>query len=122
MNDSILIVDDSAFMRGIIRNTLKQVGYNEIYEAADGPQAIEAVGFHHPSVVTLDITMPGMSGLDTLAHIKSLYPDIRVVMCSSMGQSSHVKEAIRLGASDFIVKPFEPTQMVSIITKNLVHK
>lgn len=111
----ILTVDDAAFMRRIIKTTLKKAGYTEIYEAADGVQAIEKYNQIKPNLVLLDITMPNMNGLDTLKAIRAADPNANVVMCTAMGQEIMVIDAIRSGAKDFIVKPFKPDRILKTV-------
>ena len=112
----ILTVDDAAFMRNIIKNTLGKVGYTEIFEAADGFQAIEKFMQIKPDLVLLDITMPNLDGLETLRAIKTYDPAANVVMCTAMGQESMVLEAMQYGARDFIVKPFKADRLVKTVT------
>ena len=111
----ILTVDDSAFMRRIIKATLRKAGYVEIYEAADGVQAIEACARLKPDLVLLDITMPNMNGLDALRAIRTANPESNVVMCTAMGQEIMVIDAIRSGAKDFIVKPFKSDRILKTV-------
>lgn len=111
----ILTVDDAALMRRIIKATLKKAGYTEIYEAADGIQAIEKYNQLKPNLVLLDITMPNMNGLDTLKAIRAADPNANVVMCTAMGQEVMVIDAIRSGAKDFIVKPFKPDRILKTV-------
>ena len=112
----ILTVDDAAFMRNIIKNTLGKVGYTEIYEAADGIQAIQSYKQINPDLVLLDITMPNLDGLNTLRAIRTIDPHAKVVMCTAMGQESMVLEAMQYGAKDFIVKPFKAERLVRTVT------
>lgn len=112
---TILTVDDSAFMRGIIKTTLKKAGYNEIYEAADGLQAIKLFTQLHPNLVMLDITMPNVNGLDALRAIRTADAGANVVMCTAMGQEYMVMEAMRYGARDFIVKPFKAERILKMV-------
>ena len=112
----ILTVDDAAFMRNIIKNTLGKVGYTEIYEAADGIQAIQCYKQINPDLVLLDITMPNLDGLNTLRAIKTIDPNANVVMCTAMGQESMVLEAMQYGSRDFIVKPFKADRLVRTVT------
>lgn len=112
----ILCVDDAAFMRMMVKNTLTQNGYTDIYEAADGLQAVEKYNEIHPDLVIMDITMPNMDGLEALKTIRSQDPNAVVVMCSAMGQEAMVVEAIKAGAKDFIVKPFKPDRIVKTIS------
>ena len=111
----ILTVDDSAFMRNLIKTTLSKAGYTEIYEAADGVQAVEKCGQLQPDLVLLDITMPNMNGLDALRAIRAADDRANVVMCTAMGQEGMVIEAIRSGAKDFIVKPFKPERILNTV-------
>ena len=112
----ILTVDDSAFMRRMIRTTLSNAGYTEIYEAADGVQAVEKYNQFKPDLVLMDITMPNMDGLEALKAIRAADPNANVVMCSAMGQETMVIDAIRSGAKDFIVKPFKPERVLKTVT------
>ena len=111
----ILTVDDSAFMRRFIKTTLRKAGYTEIYEAADGIQALEKYNQLKPNLVLLDITMPNMNGLEALKAIRAADAEANVVMCTAMGQESMVIEAIRSGARDFIVKPFKPERVLNTV-------
>lgn len=110
----ILTVDDSAFMRGMLKATLRKAGYNEIYEAADGFQAIKMYQQLKPDLVMLDITMPNINGLDALRAIRTADAGANVVMCTAMGQEYMVMEAMRYGAKDFIVKPFKPERILKM--------
>lgn len=112
----ILIVDDAAFMRKVIRDALSKNGYTEIFEAVDGMDAVEKFDEIHPDLVLLDITMPNMDGLEALKTIRGKYPTANVVMCSAMGQESMVIDAVRSGAKDFIVKPFKADRILKTVT------
>lgn len=112
----ILLVDDAAFMRMMIKEALKKNGFEDTYEAADGREAIEKYDEIHPDIVFMDITMPNMDGLEALKVIRSKDPNAVVVMCSAMGQESMVLEAIKVGAKDFIVKPFKPERILKTLT------
>ncbi|WP_027400159.1 response regulator [Anaerovorax odorimutans] len=115
----ILLVDDAAFMRMMLKDTLSKNGYTDLYEAADGLQAVEKYKEVQPDLVILDITMPNMDGLEALKTIKSINPNSVVVMCSAMGQEAMVIEAIKSGAKDFIVKPFKPDRIIKTVTSIL---
>lgn len=117
MSKKIMLVDDAAFMRMTIKNCLTKAGYQEIVEAADGQLAVETYQKEKPDLVIMDITMPNMDGIQALQAIKQLDPEAKVVMCSAMGQESMVIEAIRLGAKDFIVKPFKPDRILQTVEK-----
>ena len=108
----ILVVDDAAFMRLTIKTILEKNGFQVIDEACNGIDAIAKYQELRPDLVTMDITMPGMSGIDALKEIKKIDPKAKVVMVSSMGQEVLLKEAIISGAKYFIVKPFKEEDMV----------
>lgn len=112
----ILCVDDAAFMRMMVKNTLSSNGYTDVYEAADGLQAVEKYDELHPDLVIMDITMPNMDGLEALKTIKGKDPNAAIVMCSAMGQEAMVVEAIKAGAKDFIVKPFKPDRIIKTVS------
>ena len=115
----ILLVDDAAFMRMMLKNTLSQAGYTDLIEAEDGVKAVEAYTAEKPDLVFMDITMPNKDGLDTLKEIKAMDPGATVVMCSAMGQETMVMDSIKSGAKDFIVKPFKPERVLSTVKKIL---
>ena len=112
----ILLVDDAAFMRMMVKDTLTKAGYTDLYEAADGLQAVETYAEIQPDLVIMDITMPNMDGLEALKAIKGKDPNAVVVMCSAMSQESMVIEAIKSGAKDFIVKPFKPDRILKTVS------
>ena len=116
---NVLVVDDAAFMRLSIKQILEKNGHKMIAQAADGKEAIVKYTEYKPDVTILDITMPEMSGLDALAHIKQCDPNARVVICSALGQQEQLAKAIELGAKDFIVKPFDPDRMIAALNKVL---
>ena len=103
----ILIVDDAAFMRMMLKDILTKGGFEIAGEAADGVEAVAKYNELKPDLVTLDITMPNKDGIQALKEIKAADPNATCVMCSAMGQQSMVIEAIQAGAKDFIVKPFQ---------------
>lgn len=113
----ILLVDDAAFMRMMVKDTLTKNGYGdaEIYEASDGLQAVEKYNEVKPDLVIMDITMPNMDGLEALKAIRGNDANATVVMCSAMGQEAMVIDAIKSGAKDFIVKPFKPDRILKIV-------
>jgi two-component system chemotaxis response regulator CheY len=119
MANRILIVDDAAFMRMMVRDILTKNGYEVCGEANDGLQAVEKYKEVKPDLVTMDITMPEMDGIAALREIKKLDPNAKVVMCSAMGQQGMVIDAIQAGAKDFIVKPFQPDRVLEAIKKTL---
>jgi two-component system chemotaxis response regulator CheY len=113
----ILIVDDAAFMRMMVKDTLAKGGYTDVCEACDGVQAVEKYKEVKPELVLMDITMPNMDGLEALKAIKAHDPSAVVVMCSAMGQETMVIDAIKSGAKDFIVKPFKPDRILDTVSK-----
>lgn len=112
----ILVVDDAAFMRMMVKDTLAKGGYTDLAEAADGLQAVEKYKEITPDLVIMDITMPNMDGLEALKAIKAFDANATVVMCSAMGQESMVIDAIKSGAKDFIVKPFKPDRILKTVS------
>lgn len=112
----VLVVDDAAFMRAILRKVLTEGGH-EVVEAGSGAEALERYHDVQPDLVTLDITMPDMDGIETLKALRAIAPQARVIMCSAMGQEGLVLEAIQLGALDFVVKPFKPDRILGAVTK-----
>jgi two-component system chemotaxis response regulator CheY len=118
MSKSVLVVDDAAFMRMMIRDILAREGY-VIHEAVNGRDAVEKYTEIGPDIVTMDITMPGMSGLEALRLIREQDPSARVLMVSAMGQQKMIVEALEYGAMDFLVKPFQPTKVLETVKKCL---
>lgn len=119
MEKKIMVVDDAAFMRMMIKNALSSNGYTNLIEAADGKIAFETYQSEKPDLVIMDITMPNMDGIQALQAIKAFDGSAKIVMCSAMGQESMVVEAIRFGALDFIVKPFKPDRILQTVAKVL---
>ena len=118
MSGRILIVDDAAFMRMMIRDILSKEGF-EIHEATNGQEAVTSYEELHPDLVTMDITMPELDGISALRAIRALDPAARVLMVSAMGQQKLIMEALEAGALDFLVKPFQPTKVVTTVQKCL---
>ncbi len=112
----ILMADDAAFMRKVIKDTLSKNGFTDLHEAVDGADAVAKYDEVQPDLVILDITMPNMDGLEALKTIKSKNPAANVIMCSAMGQEAMVMDAIKSGAKDFIVKPFKPDRIMKTVT------
>ncbi len=113
----ILVVDDSKIIRRVLVNTLKEAGHEIIAEAANGEEALKELENVTPDLVTLDITMPVMDGLETLKAVREKYPDLKVIMISAAGQKNKVLQALKGGALDFIRKPFEKDDMLEVISK-----
>ena len=116
---SILIVDDAAFMRMMIKDILTKNGIEVAGEAENGQSAVDKFKELKPDLVTMDITMPEMDGITALKEILSMDANAKVVMCSAMGQQAMVIEAIQAGAKDFIVKPFKPDRVLDAVNKTL---
>ena len=112
----ILVVDDAAFMRKVIKDTLSKAGYTDLHEAVDGANAVEQFNALKPDLVLMDITMPNMDGLEALKAIRPADSNANVVMCPAMGQETMVIDAIRSGAKDFIVKPFKGERVLKTVT------
>lgn len=119
MGNRILVVDDATFMRMMIKDILTKNGYQVVGEAADGAQAVTQYRELKPDLVTLDITMPEMDGIQALKEIRKIDPQAKVIMCSAMGQQAMVIDAIQAGAKDFIVKPFQADRVVEAVRKTL---
>lgn len=115
----ILIVDDAKFMRMTLSNILTKAGHEIIGEGENGKDAIRLYRELQPDLVTLDITMPEMSGIEAVKEIKKEFPKAVVVMCSAMGQQKMVVEAIESGAKDFIVKPFDESRVIESVKRVL---
>ncbi len=115
----VLVVDDAAFMRKMVTDALTKGGHEVVGEAGNGVEAIDRYRELKPDLMTLDITMPEKDGLAALKDIIELDPNAKVVMCSALGQESKVLESIKLGAKDFIVKPFKPDRVIDAIGKAL---
>ena len=119
MSHTILVCDDAIFMRTMISDILTGAGYEVIGEAETGVQAVEQYSRLKPDLVTMDIVMPDMGGIDAVREIRRLDPDAKILMCSAMGQQALVVEAIQAGAKDFVVKPFQPSRVLEAVQRVL---
>lgn len=119
MVQRVLVVDDAAFMRMMLKDILTKNGYDVVGEAENGHLAVEKFNELRPDLITMDITMPEMDGISAVKVIKGIDPNARVVMCSAMGQQAMVIDAIQAGARDFIVKPFQPERVMEAVKKAL---
>lgn len=117
MATKVLVVDDAAFMRMMIKDILGKNGYEIVGEAENGQKAVEKYQELRPDITTMDITMPEMDGITAVKQIKKMDPAAKVIMCSAMGQQAMVIEAIQSGAKDFIVKPFQPDRVLEAVRK-----
>ncbi len=119
MSHTILVCDDAIFMRTMIGDILTGAGYEVVGEAETGVQAVEQYSRLKPDLVTMDIVMPEMGGIDAVREIRRLDPDAKILMCSAMGQQALVVEAIQAGAKDFVVKPFQPSRVLEAVQRVL---
>ncbi|TZE83343.1 response regulator [Calorimonas adulescens] len=117
MGKNILIVDDAAFMRMMIRDILTKNGYTVIGEADNGATALDKYQELSPDLVIMDITMPEVDGIQAVREIRRVDPNAKIIMCSAMGQQAMVIEAIQAGARDFIVKPFQAERVIEAVKK-----
>ena len=119
MAHTVLVCDDAIFMRTMISDILVQAGFDVIGEAESGVQAVEKYRQLKPDLVTMDIVMPDMGGIEAVREICKTDPDARILMCSAMGQQALVVEAIQAGAKDFVVKPFQPSRVLEAVQRVL---
>ncbi len=115
----ILIVDDAAFMRMMIKDILTKNGYEVSGEAENGAVAVKMYDELKPELVIMDITMPEMDGIEAVKKIKAMDSSAKIIMCSAMGQQAMVIDAIQAGARDFVVKPFQPERVIEAVKKAL---
>ena len=115
----VLVVDDAAFMRKLLTDALTNGGHEVVGEAGDGVEAVARWQELRPELTTLDITMPEKDGLAALAEIMAIDPSAKIIMCSALGQEGKVLEAVKLGAKDFVVKPFQPPRVLEAVEKAL---
>ena len=119
MSIGVLIVDDLAFVKLVLKDIVERAGFRVVGLASDGEEALKMFEELGPQVVLLDITMPKMDGITALRHMRKLNPHAHIIMCSALGQQRLILQAIGLGARDFIVKPFRPERVVGSIKKAL---
>lgn len=113
----VMVVDDAAFMRMMIKDILSKNGYEIVGEAENGAKAVEKYHELKPDLTTMDITMPEMDGITAVKEIKKVDAGAKIIMCSAMGQQAMVIEAIQSGARDFIVKPFQADRVLEAVRK-----
>ncbi|MDQ8163227.1 MAG: response regulator [Gemmatimonadota bacterium] len=119
MSRTVLICDDALFMRTMVGDILTQAGFEIVGEAETGVQAVAQYKRLQPDLVTMDIVMPEMGGIDAVREITAHDPAARILMCSAMGQQALVVEAIQAGAKDFVVKPFQPSRVLEAVQRVL---
>ncbi|MCG1020756.1 MULTISPECIES: response regulator [Sutcliffiella] len=114
---NVLVVDDAKFMRLTIGNILTKSNHTVIGEAENGRDAVSLYRDHQPDLVTMDITMPEMNGIEAVREIVKDFPKAKIIMCSAMGQQRLIVEAIEAGAKDFIVKPFDESRVLEAVKR-----
>ncbi len=119
MGHRVLVCDDAIFMRTMISDILSGAGYEVVGEAESGLQAIQRYRDLKPDLVTMDIVMPDMGGIDAVREIVKEDPNAKILMCSAMGQQALVVEAVQAGAKDFVVKPFQPSRVLEAVQRVL---
>ncbi len=119
MGKNILVCDDAVFMRSVIKEIVTNAGFFVVGEAENGKVAVQKYKELKPNLVLMDITMPELTGIEALKEIKKFDSEAKVVMCSAMGQKDMVVDAIKYGARDFIVKPFEREKIIEAVRRNL---
>ncbi len=119
MGRRVLICDDALFMRTMLAEILEQSGFEVVGQAQTGAEAVARYRELQPDLVTMDIIMPDMGGIDAVREIMKEFPDARILMCSAMGQQALVIEAIQAGARDFVVKPFQPSRVLEAVQRVL---
>jgi two-component system chemotaxis response regulator CheY len=112
-----MVVDDAAFLRAMLKDILVNGGHEVVFEATNGLEAVERYKALRPDLVTMDITMPIMEGVEAVRAIRKLDPEANIVMCSAMGQRNLIIDAIQSGAKDFIMKPFQSNRVLEAIEK-----
>jgi two-component system chemotaxis response regulator CheY len=118
-SNTVLVCDDAIFMRTMISDILSQAGFEIVGEAESGLQAVQKYRELKPDLVTMDIVMPDMGGIEAVREICKQDPDAKILMCSAMGQQALVVEAIQAGAKDFVVKPFQPSRVLEAVQRVL---
>ena len=118
-SSTVLVCDDAVFMRTMVSDILSQAGFTVVGEAENGKQAVEKYQQLKPDLVTMDIIMPEMGGIEAVKKITQLDPGARILMCSAMGKQALVQEALQAGARDFVVKPFQPSRVLEAVQRVL---
>jgi len=119
VSGTVLVCDDALFMRTMVKDILTQAGFTVVGEAENGNRAVEQYSLLKPDLVTMDIIMPEMGGIEAVKKIIAADPNARILMCSAMGQQALVGEAIQAGAKDFVVKPFQPSRVLEAVQRVL---
>jgi len=116
---TILVVDDAAFMRVVLKDILEEGGHTVISEAGNGKDAVEKYKAYRPDLVTMDVKMPDISGVEAVREIRRVDPDARIIMCTALGHRQMILESMRSGAMDFVVKPLQPGRVLEAVGKAL---
>ncbi len=119
MGKTVLIVDDAKFMRMMIKNILVSNGFEVLGEAENTNEAVARYKELSPSLVTMDVVMPGDNGIEAVKQIIAYDPDAKIIMCSALGQQGLLVEAIEAGAKEFVIKPFKPARVLEAVNKVL---
>ncbi len=119
MSHTVLICDDAVFMRSLLREILEQAGYEVVGEATTGTEAVDRYKELRPDIVTLEVVMPDIGGIDAVREIVKSDPDARILMCSALGQQALISEATEAGAREFVVKPFQPSRVLEAVQRVL---
>lgn len=117
MMPTVMVVDDALFMRSFISKLFEEWGFTIIAQAPNGKKAIALYEELRPDLVTMDLTMPVMTGLEASKHIMSTFPEAKIIMVTALGQQRHIKDALSYGVQDFIVKPFKAEEMKAVVEK-----
>src|SRR5579883_39967 len=122
MGKRVVVADDAAIMRSMIKTILVENGFEVVAEAADGVEAVEKFEQYNPDLITMDIVMPKLDGINAVKQIIAAHPDAKIMMCSSLGQQQMVVDAIRAGAKAFITKPFEAPKLLETVNRLAARK
>jgi len=112
---NILVVDDSLYLRVMIKKILKKIGHTIVAEAGNGLEAIEMYKEHKPDLVTMDVVMPKLNGLLAIKEILELDPSSNIIIVTALGHEPMIREALRIGAKDFVIKPFKQDELVNAV-------
>jgi len=118
---TVLVVDDTLFMRVVISNMFTEWGYEVVGKAANGKEAVAMYRALQPDLVTMDVTMPVMTGIAAVKQIIPEFPDAKIIMITALGQQKLIEEAIESGAKDFMTKPFEPERLKAVVDQLFEH-
>ncbi len=116
---TVLIVDDAKFMRMVLRRILTSQGHKVVGEATNGEEAVEMYAKLRPDIVTMDIVMPKLNGIEAVRRIMQFDPNAKIIMVTALGQESFVLDAIKAGAREFIIKPFRNEEIIKVVAKTI---